>query len=128
MEQVRLDKWLWAARFFKTRSLAADAIDLGRVLVNDERVKRSRLVRVGDRVVVRRPPFARHVDVLALSEQRGPAVVAQLLYQETAASVADRERLAAQLRASGPAYDGDGRPTKRDRRQLEKFLDGDDDE
>lgn len=116
---VRLDKWLWAARFFKTRALAAEAIDRGRVDVNDERAKRARGVRPGDTIVVRHPPFEQVVVVRGLSEQRGPASVAQQLYEETAASLERRELVAAQLRAAGPA--ADGRPTKRDRRDIERW-------
>jgi ribosome-associated heat shock protein Hsp15 len=122
MENVRLDKWLWAARFYKTRALAADAIDIGRVTVNDERVKRARLVRVGDAITVRRPPFAQVVIVAGLSEQRGPATVAQTLYDETPESIAAREKLAAQVRAAGAAAPAEaGRPTKQDRRAIERL-------
>ena len=122
MEQVRLDKWLWAARFYKTRALAAEAIDMGRVTVNDERAKRARLVRVGDTVTVRRPPFAQHVTVRGVHDQRGPASVAQTLYEESAASLAARERLAAQLRAAAGASPAEAeRPTKRDRRALDRL-------
>ena len=118
-ESVRLDKWLWAARFFKTRALAAEAIDKGHVDVNDEKAKRSRAVHVGDRVTVRRPPFEHRVAVLAISDQRGPATVAATLYQETAESLARRDVTAAQLRAAGPA--ADGRPSKRDRREIDRW-------
>lgn len=121
MDQVRIDKWLWAARFFKTRSLAADAIDMGRIEVNDERSKRSRHVAVGDRVRVRRPPFEQVVVVRALSDSRGPAAVASTLYEETAESVAARERLATQLKAMGAPVMGEGRPTKKDRRDTERW-------
>jgi ribosome-associated heat shock protein Hsp15 len=121
MDQVRIDKWLWAARFFKTRSLAADAIDMGRIEVNDERSKRSRHVAVGDRVRVRRPPFEQVVVVRALSDSRGPAAVASTLYEETAESLAGRERLAAQLKAMGAPVMGEGRPTKKDRRDTERW-------
>jgi ribosome-associated heat shock protein Hsp15 len=121
-DAVRLDIWLWAARFFKTRSLAGQAIDLGRVLVDSERPKRSRLVRVGDAIVVRHPPFERAVVVRGLSETRGPASVAAELYEETAESRAAREKLADQMRAMGPSvvrYEA-GRPTKKDRRDLDR--------
>jgi ribosome-associated heat shock protein Hsp15 len=118
-DAVRLDKWLWAARFFKTRALAADAIDKGRVDVNDERAKRSRGVHPGDRITVRHPPFEQVVVVRGLSEQRGPATVAQTLYEETAASATRRAQIAAQLRAAGPVEEG--RPTKRDRRDLDRW-------
>jgi ribosome-associated heat shock protein Hsp15 len=121
-EPVRLDKWLWAARFFKTRSLAAQAIASGRVEVNGDRVKRSRTLQVGDEVRVRQGPFEHRVLVRALSGHRGPATVAATLYQETAASLRAREILAAQLRlARVPRFEGKGRPTKRDRRDLERF-------
>jgi ribosome-associated heat shock protein Hsp15 len=118
---VRLDKWLWAARFFKTRSLAQDAIEHGRVRVNDDRVKTARLLRVGESVCIRIESVERTVIVLALSEVRGPAPVAQLLYQETEASVAAREAARERRRLMAePAHDIVGRPTKRDRRQLDR--------
>jgi len=121
MDEVRIDKWLWAARFFKTRSLAADAIDLGRIEVNDERSKRSRHVVVGDRVRIRRPPFEQVVVVRGLSESRGPAAVAAALYEETPDSLAARERLALQVRAMGAPVAHEGRPTKKDRRDTERW-------
>ena len=118
---VRLDKWLWAARFFKTRSLAQDAIEQGRVRVAEERVKTARLLRVGERVSIRIESIERQVIVQALSEQRGPASVAQTLYQETAESVVAREAAREQRRLfAEPAQAFVGRPTKRDRRQLER--------
>lgn len=121
MDGLRLDKWLWAARFFKTRALAADAIDIGRVSVNAEHVKRSREVRVGDTVTVRRPPYEQHVVVRGISEQRGPGVVAQTLYAETEASATARAKLSEQLRAAGGAAPGEsGKPSKRDRRALDR--------
>ena len=120
---MRLDKWLWAARFYKTRALAVEAIDKGRVQVNGQAAKRSRTLRVSDTVALRqgeRGEIASEVQVLGLSEHRGPAPVAQQLYAETAASVAAREA-AAQARAyqAEPAHAIEqGRPTKRDRRDL----------
>ena len=124
--RVRLDKWLWAARFFKTRALAAEAIDAGRIEVNDERAKRARLVKAGDRIRVRRPPFVQELTVDAVSEQRGPASAAALLYTESAASVAARDALADQLRAMGPpAFRDKGRPSKKERRDLERWRDRD---
>jgi ribosome-associated heat shock protein Hsp15 len=122
-DAVRLDVWLWAARFYKTRSLAGQAIDLGRVMIGSERPKRSRLVRVGDSIVVRHPPFERAVVVRGLSETRGPAPVAAELYEETADSRAAREKLAAQMRAMGASVmrDEAGRPTKKDRRDLDRL-------
>ena len=119
---VRLDKWLWAARFFKTRALAAEAIDAGRVEVNGDRAKRSRLVAAGDRIRVRKPPFEQEVTVLGVSETRGPAPVAAGLYKESAESRKAREDLAAQLRLVGPpAFSQSGRPSKKDRRLIEKW-------
>ncbi|HEY1393751.1 MAG TPA: RNA-binding S4 domain-containing protein [Methylibium sp.] len=120
---MRLDKWLWAARFYKSRSLAVEAIDKGRVQVNEQPAKRSRELRVGDCVALRqgeRGELPRTVMVKALSEVRGPAPVAQRMYEETAQSIADREAAASARRyAAEPAQAIEqGRPTKRDRRQL----------
>lgn len=119
-DRVRLDKWLWAARFFKTRSLAADEIGKGRVSVNGQPAKAARELRPGDRLQIRQGEVAREVVVRGLSAVRGPAPVAQQLYEETAASLAAREAAAAQRRMGvEPAHTLDhGRPTKRDRRQL----------
>src|SRR3982751_3957716 len=120
-ERVRLDKWLWAARFFKTRGLAADAIDSGKGDVNDARAKRAKLGQVGDAGRVSQTPFEHVVHVRGLSERRGPASVAATLYEETAESKAKREALRTQIR-SMPADDWEsGRPTKRDRREIERF-------
>lgn len=120
--KVRLDKWLWAARFFKTRALAAEAIDAGRIEVNDERAKRSKLVQAGDRVRVKRPPFEQVITVTAVSEQRGSASVAATLYQETEASSKAREALAEQMRALGPsAFRDKGRPSKKERRDIDRW-------
>jgi ribosome-associated heat shock protein Hsp15 len=117
---VRLDKWLWAARFFKTRSLAADEIARHRVQVNGQVAKASRELKPGDEVQLRQGPMSRTVTVRTLSQIRGPASVAQTLYEETAASTAAREAQALQRRvAPEPALSIEqGRPTKRDRRQL----------
>ncbi len=118
---MRIDKWLWAARFFKTRGLAQDAVETGRVLVGDERVKVARLLRVGETVTVRVADAERVVVVRELSEQRGPAPVAQRLYEETAASVAAREAARERRRFfAEPARGIEGRPTKRDRRALDR--------
>lgn len=119
----RLDKWLWAARFFKTRSLASEEIAKGRVQVNGQVAKASREVRIADLIDFRQGPMARSVTVRGLSHVRGPASVAQTLYEETAESLAARERLAEQRRlAPEPAQTIDeGRPTKRDRRQLAEW-------
>jgi ribosome-associated heat shock protein Hsp15 len=119
-DKVRLDKWLWAARVFKTRGLSADEIGKGRVRVNDQPAKPSREVRIGDRIELRHGPASRTVVVVATSAQRGPASVAQLLYAETAESIALREKQAREHRlAAEPSLAIEqGRPTKRDRRQL----------
>lgn len=118
---MRIDKWLWAARFFKTRGLAQDAIDAGRVTVGGERVKTARVLRVGETVAVRTGDVARVVVVRELSEQRGPASVAQRLCAETAESVAAREAERERKRwFTEPARQIEGRPTKRDRRALER--------
>ena len=123
-DRVRLDKWLWAARFFKTRALAAEAIDGGKVEVNEGKAKRAKMVQVGDEVRVRQTPFEHVVIVRGVSERRGPASVAATLYEETPASKARREALATQIR-SMPADDWEtGRPTKRDRREIERFKRG----
>ena len=117
---LRLDKWLWAARLFKTRSLAAEQADLGRVCVNGVVAKPSRELRPSDRLTLRQGPVLREFDVLALSKMRGPAAVAQLLYRETPQSVASREAAAEARRVSPEPAESleQGRPTKRDRRQL----------
>ncbi|GAB4213015.1 MAG: RNA-binding S4 domain-containing protein [Rhodoferax sp.] len=126
-DRVRIDKWLWAARFFKTRSLAAEAIAKGRVRINDEVAKASREVKVGDTIALLQPPSLRELQVLGLSYQRGPAPVAAQLYQESAESVARRAQAAEQRRlAPEPALSlAQGRPTKRDRR-LSDALRGQD--
>jgi ribosome-associated heat shock protein Hsp15 len=118
--RMRLDKWLWAARFFKTRSLATEEIAKGRVSVNEQPAKASRELHVGDHVQLRQGTVPRTVIVRGLSEVRGPAPVAQALYEETPESLAERERLAAARRAGvEPALAIEqGRPTKRDRRKL----------
>ena len=121
--RVRLDKWLWAARFYKTRSLAAQAIDAGQVRVGDERVKPARALRGGESVSIRKSGFVWVVDVIAVSDRRGGAADAALLYRETAASLAAREELQLQRRAAhAAAPEPPGRPTKRQRRKLEDFL------
>jgi ribosome-associated heat shock protein Hsp15 len=121
MDKLRIDKWLWAARFYKTRSLATDEINKGRVQVNGQAAKPSREVKPGDTVALRSGPVLRTVQVLGLSAARGPAPVAQALYAETADSLAARALAAEQRRlAPEPAHaQPDGRPTKRDRRQLQ---------
>jgi ribosome-associated heat shock protein Hsp15 len=120
-ERLRVDKWLWAARLCKTRSLAADAVKGGRVQVNGQRVKPSKEVGPGDRLQITVGQVRRDVVVLGVAARRGPAKEAELLYEETAQSVAAREAAAAQHRlAAPPSFDLGGRPTKRDRRQLER--------
>ncbi|MGI8801521.1 MAG: RNA-binding S4 domain-containing protein [Solirubrobacteraceae bacterium] len=119
-ERVRVDRWLWAARFVKSRSLATEAVKGGRVQVNGARVKPSKEIRAGDRVEIALAGERRTVVVRALAEKRGPAAAAVLLYAETAESVADRERAATEARlARAPGADRDGRPTKRDRRVMD---------
>ena len=123
--RVRVDKWLWAARFFKTRSLAADAIGGGKVLVAGERVKPAKLLQIGDEVRLRMGPYEHVIIVRAVSERRGPATVAATLYEETAQSHAARTKLAEQLRMAPAAlvFEDKGRPTKRDRREIERLRD-----
>jgi ribosome-associated heat shock protein Hsp15 len=120
MEQVRIDKWLWAARFFKTRGLATEAVAGGHVQVNGERVKPAKDVRAGDTVELRVGTVPWTVVVAGIADKRGPASVARTLYEETEASRAERERLAAEHRLARPlGADLGPRPTKQDRRRLE---------
>jgi ribosome-associated heat shock protein Hsp15 len=123
---VRLDKWLWAARFFKTRSLAQQAIAASRVKLNDERVKPAHEIKVGDSLSVRAGEYDWKLTVRELSEKRGPAVQARLLYEETAASRAERERrMDIRKFSAEPAATIKGRPTKKDRRDLDDWNRGD---
>jgi ribosome-associated heat shock protein Hsp15 len=122
-DRVRLDKWLWAARFYKTRSLAAQAIDLGRVRVEGERIKPAREARIGETLDIQVGEHRLQVVIQALTAQRGPASVARELYRETNDSVARRMRRQEQ-RAAEPAQSIKGRPTKRDRRELGKIFRG----
>lgn len=119
---MRLDKWLWAARFYKTRSLASEETGKGRVQVNSQDAKPAREIKAGDMVAMRQGPVTRTVVVRALSQQRGPAPVAQQLYEETADSLRLREAAAEQRRLNNePAASIEhGRPTKRDRRSMDK--------
>ena len=120
-DAVRIDKWLWAARFFKTRTLATDAVDAGKVRVNEERVKPARSVKVGDTLDIDNGATQWEVVVRDLSDVRGSAAVAQALYEETEASIAKRENLAEQRKLfREPSALIKGRPTKRDRRLLDK--------
>ena len=122
MERLRIDKWLWAARFYKTRTLATDEIDKGRVAINGQDVKPAREVKVGDTVSLRREGVTRTVVVKGVSDTRGPAPVAQQMYEETAESMKEREKAAEQRRyAREPALSIEhGRPTKRGRRDLDE--------
>jgi len=123
-DKVRIDKWLWAARFFKTRSLATEAVDGGKVDVNGARVKPAKLIGPGDEVRVRVGPQLFVVMVKDTAERRGPASVARELYDETPESLAARERAAEQHRLAATTFDFDeGRPNKKDRRELRKFKD-----
>ena len=119
---MRIDKWLWAARFYKTRTLAAEEIDKGRVQINGQDVKPARDVKAGDTLSLRQGPVLRVVAVKGLSKQRGAAPVAQLLYEETPESVANRQQAAEQRKLNNEPADSieHGRPTNRDRRSMEK--------
>jgi ribosome-associated heat shock protein Hsp15 len=120
--RVRLDKWLWAARFYKTRGLAADAIAGGKVQVNGNRPKRSRPLQVNDEIRLRQGPYEFEMVVRALSARRGPAAEAARLYQEKPASRAAREERALQLKSLHAAFGPErGRPTKRDRREIDRL-------
>ena len=119
---MRLDKWLWAARFYKTRSAAAQAVDGGKIDVNGVRSKRAHLVQRGETITVRRPPYEHQVVVADLAEVRGSAAIAATLYAETEASKEARARLAFQLKnAPTLTFEGGGRPTKRDRRDIDRL-------
>jgi ribosome-associated heat shock protein Hsp15 len=121
-DRTRVDKWLWAARFFKTRALAAEAIAGGKVQVNGERVKRARPLQIGDEIRIRQGPYEQQIVVRALSGRRGPAAQAAQLYEEKAESRAAREQLALQLKTLHSMFVPErGRPTKKDRREMEKF-------
>jgi ribosome-associated heat shock protein Hsp15 len=125
MTSVRIDKWLWAARFFKTRAQASKACDLGRIHSNDIQAKPAREVRVGDRLTARNEGGEFQIEVLLLSEMRGPAAVAQTLYRETEASIAARLKLAAERKAMQEfAPLPEHRPSKRDRRRIIQFRGG----
>lgn len=122
-EKMRLDKWLWAARFFKTRSLATQAIEQGRVKLNGDRVKPSRDIKPHDRLDVHAGDSVWTLTVRGLSMQRGPAPVAQQLYEEDPASVERRQQQASERKlAVSPAAEIKGRPTKRDRRKIHRFI------
>lgn len=128
IEKHRIDKWLFAARFFKTRSLAAEAIDRGRITVNGHRVKPAKIVAVGDMLTIRINNLQYTIEVLELSNKRGSATQAQQLYKETEESRKQRELLAARLKAQPqPFFTKSSRPTKRDRREIERFISTQDD-
>ncbi|MFO7769456.1 MAG: RNA-binding S4 domain-containing protein [bacterium] len=121
-EEVRLDRWLHAARFYKTRSRAARAVDGGKVKYNGSRPKRAQPVSVGDRLRIRKGKYEFRIVVEGLSEKRGPASEAEKLYRETESSKRERAELKEQLKAMPtPRYEGKGRPTKKERRELEEF-------
>ena len=122
MDSVRIDKWLWATRFFKTRSLAAKACELNRITSNTHTAKASRDVRVGDKLIIRNEAGEYQIEVLLLSEMRGPAAVAQTLYLESEASRAERLKLAEERKAAQNVdFQHEGRPSKRDRREINRF-------
>jgi ribosome-associated heat shock protein Hsp15 len=125
-EGVRIDKWLWAARFFKTRSLAQTQIERNHIKIGDENIKPSRLVKVGETVAIDTTDVTKTVVVRGLSDVRGAAPVAQLLYEETAESLKAREEASARRKLfTEPAALVKGRPTKRDRRDLSRFTESD---
>jgi ribosome-associated heat shock protein Hsp15 len=124
VDKVRVDRWLWAARFFKTRALAAAAVAGGKVHVNGSRAKPAKLLQVGDELRVRVGPYDWLVTVAAVTERRGSGRDAQLLYDESPEGRAARERLAdAHKIAPAPTYQGKGRPTKKERREIERLED-----
>ena len=120
--KVRIDKWLWAARFFKTRAIASKACELGRVESNGQPAKPAREVKVGDMLLIKNDSGDYHIEVLALSEMRGPAAVAQTLYRETDESKESRRKLAEE-RKSMPHFEAtrEGKPSKRDRRDIDRL-------
>jgi ribosome-associated heat shock protein Hsp15 len=122
-DKLRIDKWLWAARFFKTRSLAVEAVESGKVTMNEVRLKPAKAIGVGDHLVIRLGQYHFEIEVLGLSNRRGPAPEAQKLYRESDASKARRAEIAANLKAL-PQPTFKGRPTKRDRREIERFESG----
>ena len=126
---VRLDKWLWAARFFKTRALAVEAIEGGKVELNGEKPKRAKTVKPGDRLRLRLGPYEHLLTVREVSERRGPAAVAVGLYEEDPEGKARRELLREQHRLAPPAFDfGEGKPSKKQRRDLHRLKGWEDDE
>ncbi len=121
IEKFRIDKWLYAARFFKTRSLAAEAVERGKVHINGMRIKPAKMVAIGDMLTIRIAHYQYDIKVLALSNKRGSATEAQKLYQETDASRKARAALAEEIKMQSQQFYTKGRPTKRDRRKIERF-------
>jgi ribosome-associated heat shock protein Hsp15 len=123
---TRLDKWLWAARFFKTRSQASDAVEGGKIEVNGEKPKRSRTIKPGDRIRIRLGPYEHRITVRAVAQKRGSAAIAAELFLEDPDSRAARERLAEQHRLAAQLHGGEvrGRPSKKDRRDIERWKKG----
>lgn len=123
MEKVRIDKWLWAARFFKTRSLASKAVSGGHVHLNGQRVKAARVVQTGDQLEIRKGALTFAITILELRDRRGPASIAQQLYEESSDSITKREQVREERRLiRAPATKPDRRPDKRDRRKIREFL------
>ncbi len=127
LQRVRVDKWLWAARFYKTRSQATEAVDGGKVHVNGERAKPAKPLQIGDELRLRQGPYEYRLVVKALAERRGPASRAAALYEETEESRHTRDKVALQMKVVHAAFipDQRGRPTKRDRRAIERLKRGD---
>jgi len=123
-DKARIDKWLWTARFFKTRALAVAAIETGKVILNGARIKPAKALAAGDMLTLRLGPYTQVVEVLGLSNKRGPAAEAQKLYQETEESRVQRAALALELKAQPQPSEQKGRPTKKDRREIEKVKGG----
>lgn len=122
-QQIRIDKWLWAARFFKTRSLAAEAVSGGKIEVNGTRAKPSKAVRLGDRLNIRRGAYEWTVIVTGVVKLRGPAAEAQLLYEESEESKSKRDNALAQLKLERPPeFHPSGRPSKKERRAIARFT------
>jgi len=121
LHKLRIDKWLWAARFYKTRSLAATAVKTGKVMVEGERVKASREIVVGNTLTIRQGAFSKIVEILSLSPQRRSATIAQGMYRETEQSVEQRQHLQEMLKSQPIRRAGLGRPTKKERRQIIQF-------
>ncbi|MBK1716875.1 RNA-binding S4 domain-containing protein [Thiocystis violacea] len=122
LPEIRVDKWLWAARFFKTRQLAIEAINGGKVQVDGQRAKPSRSVRPGSRLEINKGGLTWEIQVLAIDKQRRPASEAARLYEEAEASRLRRQERLREIREMGTAPGADGRPTKRDRRQIQRFT------